>query len=95
MNQKSMRCFGDYKDDRLCDICKSIKYTCGFECIRETERKKNPIHLTSEEIKSQCGFYCTYDENRKSCRNHLDYPSQYKECCPSQKCIRPYYKPQY
>jgi len=88
-----MRCYGDYQDDRNCDICKNLKYSCAWRCIEETKKKNDSTYLSPSEISSKCGhydmIYYGHDSNEYSygCTKNQVSPSDYKSCDPSKECL--------
>lgn len=92
-NIHGMRCFGNYQDDRICDVCKNLKYTPIFNCKDETKRKNDSTYLSPSEIRSKCGYYDMifwgHDSNEYGygCTKNQLSLNDCKACNPSKECL--------
>jgi hypothetical protein len=50
-----MRCYGNYKNNEMCDLCKIVNYAQFNEC-KNTEDKKSKDRNLLNEIKENCPY---------------------------------------
>ncbi|XZN14440.1 hypothetical protein ACSW9O_15345 (plasmid) [Clostridium perfringens] len=82
-----MRCYGKYKDDRICDLCKETNGETYSGCLEKTnDIKKTKINLSLGDMPYKCPYRqeC-YDDWQKywACKKR-DYDS----CKLTEECLK-------
>ncbi len=80
-----MRCYGKYKDDRICDLCKEVNHDTCNRCVERTSNKKEK-NLRLKRIMYNCPYYTeSYDDYYQydACKR-----KNYDCCEPSEECLR-------
>jgi hypothetical protein len=94
-----MRCFGEFKDDRTCDMCSQLDKGTYRDCI-STKKSKDAIKKKKEWLREHCPNvekkytradegYGTYQGCNLKERSRRSYDDN---CEPTEECIKKYYK---
>jgi len=89
-----MRCYGDFKDDRICDLCKGSDILRYNNCINKVKEVRE-LYNKLQDIKEKCKYktncwdeYTPFDGCNKDGKGYGRFAD---DCKPSLNC-KQYYK---